>query len=241
VPLSKTQVDKLGDRLRRCEVPSDDDLRMLSGFREERRDAMDSVGAGLAEIVGTAPARRLKTINSIVAKLRRESARLSQVQDIAGLRVVRDMTRAEQDALVTQIVAGYPDAKVFDRRANPSHGYRAVHIVASVERHLVEIQVRTDLQHRWAALVERLAAAWGQQIKYGDPPDDSDRLTDGGTSRAAVVTLVHQLGDLVGRHEHAVARATPLPGHVEDRLMDDLATERAAVLRLLTAFSAGPL
>ena len=28
--LSKTQVDKLGDRLRRCEVPSDDDLRLLS-------------------------------------------------------------------------------------------------------------------------------------------------------------------------------------------------------------------
>ncbi|MFL6128612.1 MAG: hypothetical protein ACJ73E_06060 [Mycobacteriales bacterium] len=91
--LSKAQVDKLGDRLRRCEVPSDDDLRMLSDFREERRKAMDSVGAVLAEIVGLVPARRLKTINSIVDKLRRESARLSQVQDIAGLRIVRDMSR----------------------------------------------------------------------------------------------------------------------------------------------------
>jgi hypothetical protein len=76
--LSKTQVDKLGDRLRRADVPTDDDLRLLSDFREERRDVMDAVGAGLAEIVGSVPARRLKTINSIVDKLRRESARLSR-------------------------------------------------------------------------------------------------------------------------------------------------------------------
>jgi (p)ppGpp synthase/HD superfamily hydrolase len=161
--LSKTQVDKLGDRLRKAQVPTDDDLRLLSDFREERRGAMDSVGAGLAEIVGTVPARRLKTINSIVDKLRRESARLSQVQDIAGLRIVRDMTRAEQDALVTKILARFPAAKVFDRRVSPSHGYRAVHVVATVDRHLVEVEVRTELQHRWASLVERFASAWASK------------------------------------------------------------------------------
>jgi len=103
--LSRTQVDKLGDRLRRADVPTDDDLRLLSDFREERRGVMDAVGSGLAEIVGAVPARRLKTINSIVDKLRRESARLSQVQDIAGLRIVREMDRAEQDQLVRRIVA----------------------------------------------------------------------------------------------------------------------------------------
>lgn len=111
--LSKTQIDKLGVRLRAEDVPSDDDLRLLSGFREERRDAMDAVGAGLAEIVGAVPARRLKTINSIVDKLRRESARLSQVQDVAGLRIVRDMTRIDQDALVGEISARFPRSKVF--------------------------------------------------------------------------------------------------------------------------------
>ena len=51
--LSRTQVDKLGDRLRRDEVPTDDDLRLLSEVREDRRSAMETVGSDLGEIVGT--------------------------------------------------------------------------------------------------------------------------------------------------------------------------------------------
>jgi hypothetical protein len=76
VALSRTQVDRLGDRLRKTAVPSDDDLRLLSEFREERRAVMDAVGSALTEIAGSVPARRLKTINSIVDKLRREKGRL---------------------------------------------------------------------------------------------------------------------------------------------------------------------
>ncbi|HST66974.1 MAG TPA: hypothetical protein VLM05_17470, partial [Mycobacteriales bacterium] len=135
--LSKTQVDKLGERLRKADVPSDEDLRLLSGFREERRAAMDAATSGLSEIGGTVQARRLKTINSIVDKLRRESARLSQVQDIAGLRIVSHLTRTEQDRIVERIEAHFPGAKVFDRRVAPSHGYRAVHVVVPVDSQLV--------------------------------------------------------------------------------------------------------
>jgi len=195
--LSRTQVDKLGDRLRRADVPTDDDLRLLSDFREERRGVMDAVGSGLAEIVGAVPARRLKTINSIVDKLRRESARLSQVQDIAGLRIVREMDRAEQDQLVRRIVARFPDSKVVDRRAQPSHGYRAVHVIVSLDRHLAEIQVRTDLQHRWAMLVERFADAWGQQIKYGEPPNDPVASWSSGDSRGGFVNLLPMIAGLI--------------------------------------------
>jgi ppGpp synthetase/RelA/SpoT-type nucleotidyltranferase len=34
---------------------------------------------------------------------------------------------------------------VIDRRINPSHGYRAVHIIAKVSGMPIEIQVRTSL------------------------------------------------------------------------------------------------
>jgi Region found in RelA / SpoT proteins len=112
VALSRTQVDRLGDRLRKEAVPSDDDLRLLSEFREDRRAVMDAVGSALTEIVGSVPARRLKTINSIVDKLRREKSRLSTVQDIAGLRIVRDMTRTDQDQIVGRILVRFPDSKV---------------------------------------------------------------------------------------------------------------------------------
>lgn len=199
--LSRTQTDKLGDRLRRDEIPTDDDLRLLSRFREDRRSAMEAIGSGLREIVGTPPAGRLKTINSIVDKLRRESARLSQVQDIAGLRIVRDMTRVDQDELVSLIIARFPDSKVFDRRANPSNGYRAVHVIVTSERHLVEIQVRTEPQHRWAMLVERFADAWGQQVKYGRPPDAPAEPAAATSSRGAMVSLLPMLSDAVDSFE----------------------------------------
>ena len=226
--LSRTQVDKLGDRLRRDEVPTDDDLRLLSGFREQRRTAMEAIGSGLGEIVGTPPAGRLKTINSIVDKLRRESARLSQVQDIAGLRIVRDMTRVDQDELVSLITARFPGSKVFDRRANPSNGYRAVHVIVISERHLVEIQVRTELQHLWAMLVERFADAWGQEIKYGQQPPTVGR----GDARARIVSALFEQAEIIHELESLVVEVA---GHAEadDPLISTLGNleqrERAAL------------
>jgi hypothetical protein len=212
VTLSRTQVDRLGDRLRKDDVPSDDDLRLLSAFREERRGAMDAVGAGLAALVGSVPPGRLKTINSIVDKLRRERSRLSTVQDIAGLRIVRDMTRIDQDVLVQHILARFPDCRVVDRRVKPSHGYRAVHVIAAVERHLVEIQVRTELQHRWAMLVEGLADAWGQQIKYGGSPDQPEVGGPAGRTRGALVGELEAVSSIIDGAEQSIDRGEPMAG-----------------------------
>jgi ppGpp synthetase/RelA/SpoT-type nucleotidyltranferase len=36
---------------------------------------------------------------------------------------------------------------VIDRREKPSHGYRAVHVIVECGGRMVEIQVRTELQH----------------------------------------------------------------------------------------------
>ncbi len=54
-----------------------------------------------------------------------------------------------------------------DRRTNPSHGYRAVHIIVATHGVSVEIQVRTALQDLWAQLSERLADVVDSSIKYG--------------------------------------------------------------------------
>jgi ppGpp synthetase/RelA/SpoT-type nucleotidyltranferase len=56
---------------------------------------------------------------------------------------------------------------MIDRRNNPSHGYRAVHLVVRYEKKLVEIQVRTHLQHLWAELSEKLSDQVGLALKYG--------------------------------------------------------------------------
>ncbi len=41
-----------------------------------------------------------------------------------------------------------------DRRLEPSHGYRAVHVMHGDHRGTVEVQIRTLLQHQWAELSE---------------------------------------------------------------------------------------
>lgn len=62
-----------------------------------------------------------------------------------------------------------------DRRANPSWGNRAVHVIATVNGKPVEIQVRTKLQDLWAQAMEKLADVWGRGIRYGEAPEEPER------------------------------------------------------------------
>ena len=74
------------------------------------------------------------------------------MQDIAGIRMVREMFLYEQDELVEKIHTLLPSNRIIDRRVKPNHGYRAIHIVSSVENHKIEIQVRTAPQDAWCKL-----------------------------------------------------------------------------------------
>ena len=85
--LSKTQIDRLGDRLREGRL-EDADLRALDAYRRAFSEAYESVIQVIREEVGLEPTGRpAKSTKSIIDKLRRESLRLSQMQDIAGCRV----------------------------------------------------------------------------------------------------------------------------------------------------------
>jgi ppGpp synthetase/RelA/SpoT-type nucleotidyltranferase len=54
-----------------------------------------------------------------------------------------------------------------DRRLKPSHGYRAVHLIVKHLGKVIEVQLRTELQHNWAQLSEKLADKIDPTIKYG--------------------------------------------------------------------------
>jgi len=91
------------------------------------------------------------------------------------MRIVKEGDRARQDELVGQLVSLFPNEarapKVIDRRASPTYGYRAVHVIVFPDAVPVEIQVRTRLQHEWADMFEKLADRAGRGIRYGAPPD----------------------------------------------------------------------
>src|ERR1019366_1560512 len=141
---STTQVDLLGQRLKDGSH-SEEVLRLLDNYRGTFTEAYEALLQSLRQR-GTSPTGRLKTTGSIVEKLRRESIRLSQMQDIAGCRVVAGGV-LEQDRFVATLKADFPDANVIDRRDSPSHGYRAIHVIVKLNRKAIEIQVRTALQH----------------------------------------------------------------------------------------------
>lgn len=97
---------------------------------------------------------------------RQEAMNLSRMQDIAGCRIVVEGIR-EQDRVVKLLLAALVRARVADRRKKPSHGYRAVHVIATAQGKAVEIQVRTKLQDLWAQLSEAMADRIDLRIKYG--------------------------------------------------------------------------
>jgi len=176
-PTSKTQIDQVGDRLRKGAV-SEGDLRLLEAYRLSFDEAYEEVEASIHNAVQLAPAgRRAKTTHSIIEKLRRETIRLSQIQDIAGCRlIVKDIL--EEDRVVDRIKATLVKAVVIDRRKHPSYGYRAVHIIATARNRPIEIQVRTELQHLWAQLSEKLSDLLEPSIKYGGgDPEVRERLS----------------------------------------------------------------
>jgi ppGpp synthetase/RelA/SpoT-type nucleotidyltranferase len=173
--MNKSDLDRLGARLRGGISP--EDLTFLDTYRRGFRNAYDSVVDRVrAELGLEASGRPAKSTPAIVDKLCRSSMRLTQMQDIAGCRVVVPDIPA-QDRVIARLDQMF-DATVIDRRVKPSNGYRAVHVVVHEVGLPVEVQVRTDLQHVWAESSEKLADAFGSQLKYGGGPKEIRELLD---------------------------------------------------------------
>ena len=166
VRLSNSRIDRIGDSLRRGAADAAC-LHDLEAFRALYLPSYREVEKVLTEqlrlkITG----RPAKSTVSIIEKLRRETTRLNQIQDIAGCRLI--CTRLQdQDYFVGMMRFLLRDCDVDDKRERPINGYRAVHVVANSNTRPVEIQVRTALQHAWAELSEKLADRYGHSIKYG--------------------------------------------------------------------------
>ena len=133
--------------------------------------------------------QRLKRVSSIIKKLNRiyennSSIRLSQIQDIAGCRVVVKNQIAAKEIFEFYLKGRnlkHKFVKSNDYVTFPKNdGYRSFHIVYEFQSDKgkkdyngkkVEIQIRTKLQHIWATAVETVDFFTRQSLKLneGDP------------------------------------------------------------------------
>ena len=85
--LSKSKIDRLGDRIKGNQA-TEEDLRLLDEFRRSFSPAYESVITTITKQLKLQPTGRpAKSTMSISDKLSRESIRLSQIQEIAGCRL----------------------------------------------------------------------------------------------------------------------------------------------------------
>lgn len=179
---SLSQIDKLGERLK-LGTATTEDLHLLDSYRMSFGPIYDFVVEAIRNQLKHKPTGRpAKTTYAIIAKLRRGSFRLSQIQDIAGCRIVVNGIH-EQDEVVEDLMRYFPRKTLDDKREDPVFGYRAVHIVAqpviaTTRNMVVEIQVRTALQDLWAEFSEKHSDL-DPSIKYGGGgPDIRAQLDD---------------------------------------------------------------
>jgi len=207
---SKAKLDHLGSRLRGGEY-GDDDLRLLDTFRRSFASGYEQVLTTIRDNLELEPTGRpAKSTSSIIEKLRRETIRLTQIQDIAGCRVLVP-DALTQEAVIERLAAALEKVTVVDRRVLSSHGYRAVHVVALSDGKPIEIQVRTALQHLWAELSEKLADVIDPTVKYGGGPK-------------AIQDLLRNFSELVREFEGLEVEPGPSERGRMDALKQDIWT-----------------
>jgi len=225
--MTSAQIDRLGQRLKTDEL-TEADLRALDDYRQSFASAYAVVLEVIRERLGLQPTGRIaKSTASVVDKLRRESIRLSQMQDIAGCRlVVPDIE--SQNRIGELLRTNFEHVTVVDRRGRPSHGYRAVHLIVRCNGKLVEIQVRTEAQHLWAEISEKLADRFDPALKYGagpaEPRDELAALSrlianeEGAEDALAVVSKVATVSPLPDEVRKNVEEAQELLSKQRDKL-----------------------
>lgn len=222
---------RAAEAIRASPYDDPDALTTIRAFRNEHVDPMWAVIARLHSldcahisiITG-----RTKNVGTILEKLRmrQTTMRLDRMHDIAGARLILFGDYGEQDRAVAEIVAAFPGTEApLDRRAQPSFGYRAVHVHVIVEGYRAEIQVRTRGQDRWAQIMERLGDVWGRQIKYGEPPNPASEpmnIRGALVPPSEVIDYLRQVSEQLHGVEQAQHRLLSRFGGSTEELMQTL-------------------
>ncbi|HET6998426.1 MAG TPA: RelA/SpoT domain-containing protein [Solirubrobacterales bacterium] len=184
---SKSQIDRAGKVLANyLQAVADDkdemnaevmrSTQIVEWWRSDHATPLSRVAASLryyaAKEGKPVVAQRLKKRPTLAGKLLREpKMKLSRMGDIGGVRAVLP----SQDAayrVASRLRKNWTITKFRDYVAEPkSDGYRALHLINRHRGRLIEIQLRTPHQDRWANFVEVLSRTVAPGLKFGGGPD----------------------------------------------------------------------
>jgi hypothetical protein len=132
----------------------------------------------------TLVAQRLKRLPSITQKLERNPGmQLARMQDIGGLRAIVPTMKSVRILVDSYEASRFKHELIrkYDYVQQPkSDGYRGVHLVYRYQNDsnpsynglLVEIQIRSEIQHSWATAVETVGIFLGQALKASEGDKD---------------------------------------------------------------------
>lgn len=183
---SRKKVAKAGDNLLWKDSLSDDIVNdaygILSNWRSSHIYPMQKIQKILSK---QAPkidpqsivVQRLKRSSSIINKLDRyQEMKLHRMQDIGGCRVILNKLENvyQLKSALEKNRSKHEIIKIDDYIENPKEsGYRGIHMifrykgttVFDYDKHLIEVQLRSKLQHAWATSVEIMGTFLNESLK----------------------------------------------------------------------------
>ena len=179
--ISKTAIDKAGNVLAKEKFKTYEEWeaadKIFDEFRQAHLQPLTSTTIAIqnwfrADNASYIIVQRLKRKPQILKKLRRLNTRLTQLQDIGGLRIIVDQN-SDVDRLIEYITdklkrqTSIVIKRTVDyrKKGRDDSGYRAAHIIMEKDGVSLELQIRSRIQHYWAELIERTSVIYGYVIK----------------------------------------------------------------------------
>lgn len=189
---TKREIDRAGKLIIDKDASSEEKekaIQIVDEFRAAHAFPMNTFAINLKEKVRCIPSaivvQRLKRIDTILYKLKRfPDMQLSRMQDLGGCRVivpriedVYSVVKKIRESRIRHIEHNYKD---YIAIPNPKTGYRGFHLIYKYnsdrnDRYnglLVEIQIRTKLQHIWATAVETVGLLTENGLKFNEGSAD---------------------------------------------------------------------
>lgn len=196
VDFSRNQIIRAGEIVRKqdaTEQESSDAIKIIDNWRAAHAFPMHVIYIHLRKMAlenkKIIVAERLKRLDSILNKLRRESTMsLWKMQDLGGCRFIvpavediykyadkfeksrkRHILKHEKDYVKEPKISGYRSLhKIYQYHSDKNDTYNT--------NMLIEIQFRTHLQHVWATAVETMGLFKKEAIKSGQGSEDVKRF-----------------------------------------------------------------